>query len=236
MTKLLYWYDSYLKEFSAKVIEIFENKVVLDQTIFHPRSGGVANDTGEIMCKEEKYKVIDVYKEDNKVIHVLDRNPSFNIGDIIYGVLDWNRRYNLMKLHTAAHIISAILYRDYKAMVSGGEITPEYGRDDYTISHEDWKLAFEESVKKANDIIERGLPVKVYFLKRNEAVKIPGIVKLLEKAPPNIEEWRIVEIENIDIQADGGLHVSNTKEIGKIKIIKMENRGKDKKRLYFALE
>ncbi|MEM1895855.1 MAG: alanyl-tRNA editing protein AlaXM [Nanopusillaceae archaeon] len=236
MTKLLYWYDSYLKEFNARVIEIVENKIVLDQTIFHPRSGGVVNDIGKIIYKGEEYNVIDVYKENNKIYHVLDKLPSFNIGDIIYGIIDWDRRYRLMRLHTAAHIISAILYRDYNAFVTGGEITPDYGRDDYSISSENWKNAFEDAIRKANDIIKMGIPVKIYFLKREEAMKIPGIIKLLERAPPDMEEWRIVEIENIDIQADGGPHVSNTKEIGEIKIMKLENRGKNKKRLYFTLK
>lgn len=236
MTKLLYWYNPYLKEFDAQVIEIIENKIILDQTAFHPNSGGVVNDTGKILWKEEEYNVLNVYKENNKIIHLLDRKPEFKIGDIVHGILDWERRYRLMKLHTAAHIVSAILYKEYKALVSGGEITLEYGREDYAISFEDWKFAFEDSINKANKIIELGIPVKIYFLKKEEALKIPGIVKLLDKFPPDIEEWRIVEIEGIDIQADGGPHVSNTKEIGGIKILKTENRGKNKKRLYFTLK
>jgi len=236
MTKLLYWYDSYLKEFEATVIKVYGNKVVLDKTAFHPRSGGVDCDTGKIVWSNEEYLVKEVVKENNEVVHILDREPNFKEGDIIRGYIDWERRYRLMKLHTAAHILSAVLYRDYGALVTGGDVTPEYSRDDYNLSVENWREAFEKAIEEVNKIIEKGIPVRIYFLKREEAMKIPGIVKLMERMPPDIEEWRIVEIEGIDIQADGGPHVSNTKEIGGIKILKLENRGKNKKRIYYTLK
>jgi len=236
MTKLLYWYDCYLKEFEARVIKVDGNKVVLDQTVFHPRAGGVDCDTGKIVWKGEEYLVKEVIKENNEVFHVLDREPRFREGDVIKGYLDWDRRYRLMKLHTAAHILSAVLYKNYGALVTGGDILPEYSREDYNLSVDNWREAFENAVEETNKIIEKGIPVKIYFLKREEAEKIPGIVKLMEKVPPDIEKWRIVEIEGVDIQADGGPHVSNTKEIGGIKILKMENRGKNKKRIYYTLK
>jgi len=236
MTKLLYWYDSYLKEFEATVIKVYGNKVILDKTAFHPRSGGVDCDTGKIVWNNEEYLVKEVVKENNEVIHILDREPKFKEGDIVRGYIDWDRRYRLMRLHTAAHILSAVLYRDYGALVTGGEVTSEYSREDYNLSVENWREAFEKAVEEVNRIIEKSIPVKIYFLKREEAMKIPGVVKLMERMPPDIEEWRIVEIEGIDIQADGGPHVSNTKEIGGIKILKLENRGKNKKRIYYTLK
>jgi len=236
MTKLLYWYDSYLKEFEATVIRIDGNRVVLDKTAFHPRSGGVDCDTGKIFWENEEYIVKEVIKEDKEVLHILDREPKFKEGDVVKGYIDWDRRYRLMKLHTAAHILSAVLYKDYNALITGGDITPEYARDDYSLSIENWRDAFERAVEEVNKIIEMGIPVKIYFMKREEAMKIPGIVKLMEKMPPDIDEWRIVEIEGIDIQADGGPHVSNTKEIGGIKILKLENRGKNRKRIYYTLK
>ncbi|BFI73625.1 alanyl-tRNA editing protein AlaX-M [Nanoarchaeota archaeon] len=238
VTKFLYWYDCYKKEFDAKVVKIDGNKVILDQTLFHPRSGGVANDTGKIIFNNEEYNVLEVIKDGEDAIHILDKEPKFKEGDNIHGIIDWNRRYKLMKLHTAAHILAAIAYKKYNALITGGDITPEYAKDDYDInlSGDELKKAFEEIINEANEIIKKGIPVKIYFLKKEEALKIPGIVKLMEKSPPDIDTWRIVEIEGIDIQADGGPHVSNTKEIGKIELLKIENKGKNRKRLYYTIK
>lgn len=237
-TKMLYWYDSYIKEFDAKVLKVDGKKVILDQTAFHPRSGGVANDTGKIIFNDEEYKVLEVIKENNEVVHVLDREPKFREGDAVHGIIDWERRYRLMRLHTASHIIAALAYKKYNALITGGDINPEYAKDDLSIelSGEELKRAFEEIIREANEIVKKSLPVKVYFLKREEALKIPGIIKLVERSPPDIDTWRIVEIEGIDIQADGGPHVSNTKEIGEIKLIKIENKGKNKKRIYYTVD
>ncbi|RDD52509.1 alanyl-tRNA editing protein [Nanoarchaeota archaeon NZ13-N] len=235
MTKYLYWYDSYIKEFEARVVRVEGNRVVLDQTIFHPRTGGVDCDTGKLIFNDEEYFVKEVIKDGEEALHVLDREPKFREGDVVKGMIDWDRRYRLMKLHTAAHILSAVLYSRYNILITGGEITPEYARDDYSLSSDNWRNILEEAVIETNKIIERGVPVKVYFLSREEAMKIPGIVKLMEKSPPNVREWRIVEIEGIDLQADGGPHVSNTREIGGIKVLKLENRGKNNKRIYYTL-
>lgn len=235
MTKYLYWYDSYIKEFEARVVRVEGNRVVLDQTIFHPRTGGVDCDTGKLIFNDEEYFVKEVIKDGEEALHVLDREPKFREGDVVKGMIDWDRRYRLMKLHTAAHILSAVLYNRYNILITGGEITPEYARDDYSLSSDNWRNILEEAVIETNKIIERGVPVKVYFLSREEAMKIPGIVKLMEKSPPNVREWRIVEIEGIDLQADGGPHVSNTREIGGIKVLKLENRGKNNKRIYYTL-
>lgn len=233
-TQLLYLYDSYQKNFKAKVININEREVILDKTIFHPLTGGITNDIGFLFKNEEKYKVIDVKLdlEKNNVIHILENEPNFSIGDEIEGIIDWNRRYKLMRLHTAAHIISSIMYKDYGALITGGHIDENYAKDDFNLEKFDKKI-FEETIRKANEIVKKEIDVKIYFLKREEALKIPGIIKLAEKMPPEIEELRIVEIPGIDIQADGGPHVKNTKEIGEIILLKIENKGKNKKRIYY---
>ena len=229
-------YDCYVKEFEAKVEEVKGNEVILDRTAFSPRAGGVDSDRGIILYKGEEYKVLDVRKEGNKIIHVLDRNPNFKEGDFVKGIIDWERRYKLMRLHTAAHIISGILYSKYKVLVTGGEIKYEYARDDFNINFQNWKEILKEVVEEANKIIKEGREVKIYFLPREEAFKIPGIVKLANKLPPKVDKIRIVEIEGIDIQADGGVHVKNTKEIGEIEIIKLESRGKNRKRIYYTVK
>lgn len=238
MTKALYLYDSYLKEFEAKVVKVEENKVILDQTAFYPWGGGLDNDKGKIIWKDKEYEVIDVRKdkETDEIIHFLSEKPDFKEGEKVIGIIDWNRRYRIMRMHTAAHIISSILYNNYNVLITGGHITEEYARDDFSIESENWRDIIKEVIEKANQIAKEERPVKIYFMSREEALKIPGIVKLANKLPPAVKELRIVEIERIDIQADGGPHISNTKEIGEIVLLKVENRGKDKKRIYYTVK
>ncbi|MCS7365611.1 MAG: alanyl-tRNA editing protein AlaXM [archaeon GB-1867-035] len=235
-TKLLYLYDSYLREFEAEVVKIEENKVILNQTAFHPLTGGVANDTGYLLKDNEKYRVIDVKlnKETGEVIHIIDGEVKLKPGDKVKGVIDWDRRYRLMKLHTAAHLIAAVLYRDYNALITGGHVDVEKAKEDFNLEKPDRRI-FEDAVRKANEAVKNKLPVKIYFLTREEAMKIPGIVKLAERMPPEVKKLRIVEIEGVDIQADGGPHVKNTEEIGEIKLLKIENKGRTKRRIYFTI-
>jgi Ser-tRNA(Ala) deacylase AlaX len=230
MTRKLFWEDSYLKEFEARVLRIEGNKVFLDQTCFYPRGGGQPCDTGEI----EGIRVLETLKEGEDIVHVLEKEPSFKVGDLIKGKIDWERRYKLMRMHTAAHIISAIINKETGAMITGNQLDLERSRIDYSLENFDRNL-IEDCIRKANEEASKGLEVKSYFLKREEAEKIPTITKLA-KGLPDLKEFRIVEIVGLDIQADGGTHVKNTKEIGKIKIEEMVNKGKDNRRIYFSLE
>lgn len=238
MTELVYQGDSYLKEYTATIKAVRGSRVFLDKTIFHPRSGGVENDTGYMVFNEGAVRVVNVYydKESGDVAHEVD-NASLlpQPGSSVKLVLDWERRYRLMRLHTAAHILSAIMYTNYNALITGGNITPEYGYDDYSLA-EFTREIFEEAVKKANEVVARNIEVKIYWLPREEALRIPGVVKLAGKMPPEVEKLRIVEIPGVDIQADGGPHVKSTGEIGAIKLLRVENKGKNKKRLYFSVE
>ncbi|MEM0369467.1 MAG: alanyl-tRNA editing protein [Pyrobaculum sp.] len=236
-TKLLYQDDSYINEFEATVLEITNNGVVLDKTAFHDGTGGVQPDSGFLKFREEVYEAYAAHIG-GEVVHVLKERPRFGVGDVVLGILDWGKRYRKMRLHTAAHILSAVLYNRYNALVTGGEITHEYARDDFNIEGDmnTVRRIFEEAVSEANEIVKRGIEVKVYWLPREEALKIPGVVKLADRTPPEIPQLRIVEIPGVDIQADGGPHVKNTVEIGTIKILKIENRGRGKKRLYYTVE
>ncbi|MEM1902107.1 MAG: alanyl-tRNA editing protein [Pyrobaculum sp.] len=236
-TKLLYQDDSYINEFEATVLEITNNGVVLDKTTFHDGTGGVQPDSGFLKFREEVYEAYAAHIG-GEVVHVLKERPRFGVGDVVLGILDWGKRYRKMRLHTAAHILSAVLYNRYNALVTGGEITHEYARDDFNIEGDmnTVRRIFEEAVSEANEIVKRGIEVKVYWLPREEALKIPGVVKLADRTPPEIPQLRIVEIPGVDIQADGGPHVKNTVEIGTIKILKIENRGRGKKRLYYTVE
>jgi len=231
----LYQRDSYLREFDARVTRVEGNKVFLDKTAFHPRPvGGLDADRGWLVKGDTRLEVIDVYEEEGDVAHVIEEAGGLQPGDVVHGVIDWERRYKMMRLHTALHIIAAILYNRYNARVTGSSVTPEGARADFDLSNvQDWKNALMNAVREANEIARRCIEVKIYWLPREEALKIPGLVKLAERMPPEVKELRIVEIPGVDIQADEGPHVRNTCEIGEIKLEKIESRGKRRKRIYF---
>ena len=235
LTELLYQIDSYLKEFDAKVIEVRGNSVMLDRTAFHPLSGGLDSDRGIIRYGSQEYNVLQASLEsEEKVWHALDIVPKFNVGDKVVGLIDWDKRYKIMKLHTASHILSSIMFNRYGALITGGHIDAEHAKDDFNLQSSD-KAVFEEAVEETNNIIQKGLDVKIYFLDRDEALKIPGVIKLAQRIPPNVRLLRIVEILGVDVQADGGPHVRNTREIGGIVLEKVENKGKGRKRIYYRL-
>ncbi len=240
MTKLLYMDDSYLKEFEASIIDVNGNEIVLDQTAFHPTSGGIVHDTGYLIKNGKKYKVVDVKFSSDKetVIHVLETNEhDLKKGDKIKGEIDWDRRYKLMKLHTATHVLAAVMYNEYNAGITGGNIEPDEAKDDYSLEGTgETKQILLEAIEKTNKILKEGHDVKIYYKTREEAMKIPGIVKLVNRMPPDVNVLRIVEIEGVDIQADGGPHVKNTKEIGELEFIKVKNKGKNRKRVYYKLK
>lgn len=237
VTELIYQVDSYVREFNARVVKVRDNGVILDRTAFHPRTGGVSNDVGYLVKGDVRLKVTDVIidKESYDVIHVLESAAEgLREGDVITGVIDWNRRYRLMRLHTAAHILAAIFYSSYNAVITGGNVYPDYAYDDYSLELFDRSI-FEDVIAKANEVIKRGIEVRIYWLRRDEALKVPGIVKLASKMPPNVEFLRIVEIPGVDIQADGGPHVRNTAEVGEVTLLKVENKGRMRKRLYYTV-
>ncbi len=233
-TRQLYLYDSYLREFEAKILHVLGNQVVLDQTAFHPLTGGVACDIGYLAKGDVKYKVVrvEINRETKEIAHVLETEADLKQGDTVKGMIDWERRYRLVRLHTAAHLIANIMYNDYSALITGGQVDVEHAKLDFNLPKTDREI-FEAAVLKATKEAGKGVQLKIYFLTRDEALRIPGVVKLAEKMPPEEKELRIVEIPGIDLQADGGPHVKNTNEIGEIRLLKIENKGKNQRRLYF---
>jgi len=234
-TKLLYLYDSYLKEFDAKVERVSGDHVVLDQSAFHPITGGVGCDLGWLAKGDARFRVVrvEIDRATKEVSHLLEAEPSgLSQGDATRGVIDWDRRYGLMQLHTAAHLIAAVMYRDYSALITGGQVDVDQAKLDFNLPRTDREV-FEDAVKKANEEAAKHVELKIYFLSRDEALKVPGVVKLAERMPPEERELRIVEIPGIDLQADGGPHVKNTGEIGEIQLLKIENKGKNQRRIYF---
>lgn len=233
MTELLYLQDCYLKEFDANVVSIDEFNVELDKTAFYPSGGGQPSDFGKLIFKDKEFLVTNVLKKNGKVFHQVNK-LGLKLGDEVHGIIDWERRYKLMRMHTASHVISEVINRETGALITGNQLDVDKSRIDYNLEKFD-REKIEECVKKANEIIQQALPVKIYFLKREEAMKIPKITKLAKGLPKYLEDVRIVEIEGFDIQADGGTHVKNLKEIGRIEIVKMENKGKNNRRLYYTL-
>ena len=233
-TKLLYMDNSYLKEFEATVLEVSDKGIILDQTAFYPKGGGLPSDTGIIKHSNGETKITFVSKDGSVVYHQFE-GPKPTKGEKVKGVLDWERRYRIMRLHTTAHILSGLLFSETGALITGGNITEEKGHLDFSLEKTDREL-LEKIVEKANDVVKEGRPVKIYYMEREKVLKTPGLVKLAEKMPPNLSILRIVEIEGVDIQADGGPHVANTREIGEIVLLKIQNKGRNRKRLYYTVK
>ena len=227
--------DSYLKEFEATVESVKDDKfVVLDKTAFYPSGGGQPHDTGIMIKDNEEFPVVFAGKFSGQVSHEVDK-PGLKIGDNIIGRIDWNRRYRLMKMHTAAHIIDAVLYNEAKALCTGNQLGLDKSRIDFSLDVLD-RDKVQQYIGMANEWVNKAIGVKIYFMKREEALKIPGVVKLASVMPPEVKELRIVEIPGIDLQADGGTQVKNTSEIGKISLVSVENKGKNNRRMYYTID
>lgn len=229
MTELLYQTDSYLKEFDAIVSASFpdEKAVALDRSAFYPGGGGQPNDVGKLAG----LNVVKVKKAGNDVLHFLDGNlPA--VGATVHGVIDWDRRYKLMRTHTAMHILCGTVFRDYGALVTGGDMEPLKGRMDFEFERLQKELV---SVIEAaiNVEVRAGRPVRVQILPREEAFQIPDLIRTkINLLPAGIQQVRTVEIVGLDLQADGGTHVKNTSEVGQIQVVDYKSKGAANKRIY----
>ncbi len=232
--KVLYMDDSYLREFDAKVIKTDGMDVVLDNTAFYPVSGGQPNDTGTIEIEGTAFSVLGVRKENGTILHELDAQGLAE-GDEVHCTVDWDRRYALMRMHTAAHLLSAVIHKETGALVTGKQLGVEESRVDFSLENFN-KEIIHEFANEANRLIEKGANVKTYFLPKEDAMKIDGIVRLAGRMPPDVPELRIVEIINLDIQACGGTHLHDIREIGKINVTGAENKGKTNRRIYYNLK
>ncbi|MCX6772599.1 MAG: alanyl-tRNA editing protein [Candidatus Micrarchaeota archaeon] len=234
MADALYLRDSYLKTCSAKVVSVKDGKfVVLDQSVFYPRGGGQPWDTGKLVRGSEEFPVVAVVKADGAISHEVSK-PGLAPGDSVTCEIDWNRRHRLMRMHTAGHILSAIMFKA-GILITGNQLDTDKTRFDFSMENFD-RTAFQSLIDKANAEIARNQDVSIAFLPREEAMKIEGAVKLAVALPPEIKELRMVRIGDVDYQADGGTHVKNTSEIGKIIFLGAENKGKNNRRITYGLE
>lgn len=235
MTELLYLADSYLREFDAAVVSVADESVELDRTAFYVRGGGQPSDEGLLLGDGNSFRVLEVYREGGRVLHKLDRRPPA-VGSRLHGKLDWERRYALMRYHSALHVMVGVIYRQFGVLVTGGQMYPDRARMDFALEdlNRDRVAAIEN---ESNRYIAEDRRIRVRVLPREEAFRIPDLVRTqINLLPPQIQEVRIVEIEGLDMQADGGTHVAKTGEIGRIRITKTENKGKINKRLEIVLE
>jgi misacylated tRNA(Ala) deacylase len=236
MVRALYMDDSYLREWDAEVKSLSKGRfIILDKTAFFPRGGGVDWDTGTITTEYRKeFKVLYTGKLSGEISHEVHKE-GLKEKDKVYCKLNWERRYLLMRYHTAAHVLSGVFFNNYNLKVTGNQLTSEKGRIDLNMDEMDINL-IKEAFKKSNEIIKKELPVEIYYISREEAEKNTYLFKLSIGFPHDLDTIRIVDIKGFDRQADGGCHVKNLNEIGKIKFKNTVNKGKNFKRVYFTIQ
>lgn len=235
MTESIFLADAYKKEFKATVVEIVDSAIILDRTAFYPGGGGQPFDTGKISDAHTTWKISKTKRIQGRIAHYVEGDlPA--IGTHLSAELDWKRRYQLMRTHTAMHILCGVIWRDYHSPVTGGNMDPLKGRMDFefaTMRRElvsDINRAINEEVAASRDIVIRTLP-------REEAFQIPDLIRTkINLLPEGIKEVRTVEIVGLDLQADGGTHVANTSEVGRIQVVDYKSKGKINKRIYVALD
>ena len=233
MTKLLYLEDSYLRDFEAKVVghDTKQNGVLLDCTAFYPGGGGQQPDQGELCVGDTRLTVTTVRRGS---VHILDGDLP-PIGSAVRASIDWGRRFKIMRTHTAMHILSGVIWRDYQASVTGGNMAVLGGRMDFEFARLAPEVVntIEESI---NLEVAAEREVRTAILPREQAFEIPDLIRTkINLLPESITEVRTVEIVGLDLQADGGTHVANTREVGAIKITKYKSKGGINKRLYVEL-
>ncbi|HMM41268.1 MAG TPA: alanyl-tRNA editing protein AlaXM [Thermomicrobiales bacterium] len=236
MTTLLHLDDSYLRAFDATVTAVIDEGIVLDRTAFYPTGGGQPHDTGALSAGDRQWRVTAVSKRGNDVVHALepDAEPPA-VGTLVHGEIDWDRRYRLMRTHTALHVLCGVVFREFGALVTGGNMGPDKARMDFEL--EDLSAERVSHIEQAaNEVIRDGRAVTWRTLPRAEAFQIPDLIRTkINLLPESISEVRVVEIEGLDLQADGGAHVHNTSEVGGIRVIGTRSKGRINKRLEIEL-
>ncbi len=239
MTELLYQTDAYLKEFTATVIsaDAETRSVVLDRSAFYPGGGGQPCDFGTLEFSGSFFPVEKVKKQGDDVLHFLGGSDTFPApNSAAFGTLDWARRYELMRTHTALHILCGTVFRDYGAKVTGGDMDPFRGRMDFEFETMRGELV-RDIEAAVNFEIKQGREIRVKILPREEAFQIPDLIRTkINLLPEGILQVRAVEIVGLDLQADGGTHVKNTSEVGRVRVVDYKSKGAINKRIYIEIE
>lgn len=237
MTGELFLEDAYLKDFEARVTGLAGREVVLDRTAFYPGGGGQPADKGSLGIGPVRANVVDVRRERASIVHVLD-NAIPQTVRTLRGELDWRRRYAHMRYHTALHVLSAVIFDAFGAKVTGGQMRADRARMDFSFPGE-WRAEVVSALERlTNEALAEGHPVRSYDLPREEALENPDLLirTQVNLVPERVKVVRIVEVEGIDAQADGGTHVANTLEVGALEITDHKSKGRENKRVEFTLD
>jgi misacylated tRNA(Ala) deacylase len=235
MTEELFLRNSYLKGFEARVVRVAGREVILDRTAFYPGGGGQPPDKGVLRVGPVRANVVDVRRSGAEIVHVLDNPVPDTVRDL-KGELDWERRYAHMRHHTALHVLSGVIWRTFEAKVTGGQMRSDRARMDFSFPGEWTAHVVGEIERLTNEALASARPVKVYGLPREEALENPDLIRTqVNLVPERVGVIRVVEIEGLDTQADGGTHVANTREVGRMEITGHKSKGRENKRIEFAL-
>jgi misacylated tRNA(Ala) deacylase len=225
-TDLVFLRDAYLQELDASVVAVDGQRVALDRTIFYATGGGQPHDTGTLAG----LAVVDVHKAGDVVWHVVEGTPPA-VGSTVRCQLDWMRRHALMRTHTAMHLLCGVIWNEWSVPVTGGNMEPKSGRMDFEFDPlpEGFAGRVEAMV---NEAIRTDRPISVSFLPREVALADPELIRTkVSLIPEHVREIRVVDIDGVDRQADGGTHVRSTAEVGGFRVVKTESKGKGNKRL-----
>ena len=235
MTELLYYSESYLNQFEATVTDVVAGGVVLNRTAFYVGGGGQPADSGVLTVGSREYSVTGIKRVEGQFVHLVSGElPSQS--SIVKGQIDWERRYLLMRTHSALHILCGVVWRDYGARVTGGDMKPGEGRMDFEF--ESFSAEFVDELEaKVNAEVEKHREIRINHLSREEADQEPDLIRTkVNLLPSDIQEIRTIDIDGLDLQADGGTHVANTQEVGAIQVVGHESKGRINKRIRIALE
>ncbi len=211
-------------------------EILLDRTAFYPGGGGQPPDKGQLKVGPIQANVVDVRRQGGSIVHVLDNPIPASVGQI-NGILDWERRYAHMRYHTALHVLSGVIWKNFGVKVTGGQVRPDHARMDFSFPGGWTDEVIGEIERLTNEALAEERPVKVYDLPRQEALQNLDLIRTqVNLVPEHVEQVRIVEIEGLDIQADGGTHVLNTKEVGGIEISGHKSKGRQNKRIEFIVQ
>jgi misacylated tRNA(Ala) deacylase len=228
--------DAYLAEAEGSVLSATDGGLILDRTVFYARGGGQPGDVGIIRWDGGEVEVIDTIRREGIPFHVVGEGAALpEPGTAVHGSIDWERRYRTMRTHTALHALSGVVFRDFGAKVTGGNMEPGVARMDFEL--DGISVEFGQQVeRKVNEELTRGYPTEVIYMARQEALKDPDLIRTkVNLIPEWVEEIRVIDIVGLDRQADGGTHVASTLEVGEVRVVKTESKGKANKRMRIEL-
>jgi len=232
MTHKIYSTDAYARSMAATVVGVDtdDSRVLLDQTVFYPGGGGQPHDVGELLIGDDRLSVVRVTADADGVWHWID-GPTPSVGTDLSGELDWERRYQTMRTHTALHALCGVIWDRFQSPVTGGNMEPGNGRLDFELPQ--WVPEDREPVERTlNEQLARSLPIEVSFLPREEADQDPTLIRTkVNLLPASLRQVRVIDIVGLDRQADGGTHVGSTREVGSVSITKVESKGKGFRRI-----